>query len=175
VRGGPGAVNEAVGSSWCEPGRMLRPVSRLVARTRSRARLHAVAPPLPSPSPPPSAILFIDDIHTITGPNAQQGGGVMDASVMLKPLLSRCAPPALPGAAARVALQLNVKARCTPRSLPQHPPAPPTRPPSKPVPASLRGEVRCIGCTSLDKYRKFIEKDPGLERRFQQVGVCGLV
>lgn len=39
--------------------------------------------------PPPSAILFIDDIHTITGPNAQQGGGVMDASVMLKPLLSR--------------------------------------------------------------------------------------
>ena len=35
------------------------------------------------------AILFIDDIHTVTGPNAQQGGGVMDASVMLKPLLSR--------------------------------------------------------------------------------------
>ncbi|KIY96991.1 Chaperone protein clpB 1 [Monoraphidium neglectum] len=68
------------------------------------------------------AILFIDDIHTITGPNAQQGGGVNDASVMLKPLLSR-------------------------------------------------GEVRCLGCTSLDKYRKFIEKDPGLERRFQQVPV----
>lgn len=35
------------------------------------------------------AVLFIDDIHTVTGPNAQQGGGVMDASVMLKPLLSR--------------------------------------------------------------------------------------
>jgi len=33
-----------------------------------------------------------------------------------------------------------------------------------------RGEVRCLGCTSLDKFRKFIEKDPGLERRFQQVG-----
>ncbi len=34
-------------------------------------------------------ILFIDDIHTMTGPNAQQGGGVMDASILLKPLLSR--------------------------------------------------------------------------------------
>jgi ATP-dependent Clp protease ATP-binding subunit ClpB len=71
---------------------------------------------------PPSIryILFIDDIHTVTGPNAQQGGGVMDASILLKPLLSR-------------------------------------------------GELRCIGATTLDKYRKFIEKDPALERRFQQV------
>lgn len=67
-----------------------------------------------------SYILFIDDIHTVTGPNAQQGGGVMDASILLKPLLSR-------------------------------------------------GELRCIGATTLDKYRKFIEKDPALERRFQQV------
>jgi ATP-dependent Clp protease ATP-binding subunit ClpA len=32
---------------------------------------------------------------------------------------------------------------------------------------SCRGEVRVVGCTSADKYRKFIEKDPGLERRFQ--------
>jgi hypothetical protein len=31
----------------------------------------------------------------------------------------------------------------------------------------LSGEVRVVGCTSADKYRKFIEKDPGLERRFQ--------
>ena len=38
---------------------------------------------------PGKYILFIDDIHTVTGPNAQQGGGVMDASVLLKPLL-RC-------------------------------------------------------------------------------------
>jgi len=45
--------------------------------------------PFAPSTPPPRAILFIDDIHTITGPNAQQGGGVMDASVMLKPLLSR--------------------------------------------------------------------------------------
>jgi ATP-dependent Clp protease ATP-binding subunit ClpC len=35
----------------------------------------------------------------------------------------------------------------------------------------IRGEVRVVGCTSLDKYRKFIEKDPGLERRFQTVAV----
>jgi len=73
--------------------------------------------PLPQPT---RRILFIDDIHTVTGPNAQQGGGVMDASILLKPLLSR-------------------------------------------------GELRCIGATTLDKYRKFIEKDPALERRFQQV------
>jgi len=71
---------------------------------------------------PGKYILFIDDIHTVTGPNAQQGGGVMDASVLLKPLLSR-------------------------------------------------GELRCIGATTLDKFRKFIEKDPALERRFQQVPI----
>lgn len=70
----------------------------------------------------PKNILFIDDIHTVTGPNAQQGGGVMDASVLLKPVLGR-------------------------------------------------GELRCIGCTTMDKFRKFIEKDPALERRFQQVTV----
>ncbi|KAL6756139.1 P-loop containing nucleoside triphosphate hydrolase protein [Haematococcus lacustris] len=67
-------------------------------------------------------VLFIDDLHNVTGPNAQQGGGVMDASVLLKPLLGR-------------------------------------------------GELRCIGATSPDKYKKFIEKDPALERRFQQVVV----
>lgn len=35
-------------------------------------------------------------------------------------------------------------------------------------PLLSRGELRCIGCTTLDKFRKFLEKDPGLERRFQQ-------
>ncbi|GFR45070.1 hypothetical protein Agub_g6444, partial [Astrephomene gubernaculifera] len=68
--------------------------------------------------PPSSCILFIDDIHNVTGPNAQQGGGVNDASMLLKPLLAR-------------------------------------------------GELRCIGATTPDKYRRFIEKDPALERRFQ--------
>jgi len=34
-----------------------------------------------------------------------------------------------------------------------------------------RGELRCIGATTLDEYRKNIEKDPALERRFQQVYV----
>ena len=34
-----------------------------------------------------------------------------------------------------------------------------------------RGELRCIGATTLDEYRKHIEKDPALERRFQQVFV----
>lgn len=35
-----------------------------------------------------------------------------------------------------------------------------------------RGELRCIGATTLNEYRKYIEKDPALERRFQQV-FCG--
>ncbi|MDR2247059.1 MAG: ATP-dependent chaperone ClpB [Treponema sp.] len=36
-------------------------------------------------------------------------------------------------------------------------------------PALARGELRCIGATTLDEYRKHIEKDAALERRFQQV------
>ena len=36
-------------------------------------------------------------------------------------------------------------------------------------PPLARGELRCIGATTLDEYRKHIEKDPALERRFQQV------
>jgi ATP-dependent Clp protease ATP-binding subunit ClpB len=39
-------------------------------------------------------------------------------------------------------------------------------------PALARGELRCVGATTLDEYRKYIEKDPALERRFQQVFVA---
>src|SRR3989454_11195347 len=63
-------------------------------------------------------ILFIDELHTLVGAGAAEGA--MDASNMLKPMLSR-------------------------------------------------GELRCIGATTLDEYRKHIEKDPALERRFQTV------
>jgi ATP-dependent Clp protease ATP-binding subunit ClpB len=38
-------------------------------------------------------------------------------------------------------------------------------------PMLARGELRCIGATTLDEYRKHIEKDPALERRFQQIVV----
>ncbi|MEI7767729.1 MAG: ATP-dependent chaperone ClpB [Phycisphaerae bacterium] len=38
-------------------------------------------------------------------------------------------------------------------------------------PPLARGELRCIGATTLDEYRKYIEKDPALERRFQPVMV----
>ncbi len=38
-------------------------------------------------------------------------------------------------------------------------------------PALSRGELRCIGATTLDEYRKHIEKDPAFERRFQPVFV----
>ena len=36
-------------------------------------------------------------------------------------------------------------------------------------PMLARGELYCIGATTLDEYRMYIEKDPALERRFQQV------
>ncbi len=38
-------------------------------------------------------------------------------------------------------------------------------------PMLARGELRCIGATTIDEYRKYIEKDPALERRFQPVQV----
>ncbi len=38
-------------------------------------------------------------------------------------------------------------------------------------PALARGELQCIGATTMDEYRKHIEKDPALERRFQPITV----
>jgi len=38
-------------------------------------------------------------------------------------------------------------------------------------PALARGELRCVGATTLDEYRKYIEKDAALERRFQPIYV----
>ncbi len=38
-------------------------------------------------------------------------------------------------------------------------------------PALARGELHCVGATTLDEYRKHIEKDPALERRFQPIFV----
>ena len=63
-------------------------------------------------------ILFLDEIHTMVGAGANEGG--LDASNLLKPALSR-------------------------------------------------GELQCIGATTADEYRKHIEKDAALERRFQPV------
>jgi len=39
-------------------------------------------------------------------------------------------------------------------------------------PALSRGEVQCIGATTVDEYRKHIEKDPALERRFQKIFIA---
>ncbi len=41
-------------------------------------------------------------------------------------------------------------------------------------PPLARGEIRCIGATTLQEYRKFVEKDPAIERRFQMVRVEAL-
>jgi len=38
-------------------------------------------------------------------------------------------------------------------------------------PALARGELRCVGATTLNEYQKYVEKDKALERRFQQVYV----
>lgn len=38
-------------------------------------------------------------------------------------------------------------------------------------PALARGELRCVGATTIDEYRKHIEKDPALERRFQPITI----
>src|SRR5207245_3017751 len=66
------------------------------------------------------AILFIDDLHTLSGAGAAEGA--VDASNMLKPALAR-------------------------------------------------GELRCVGATTLKEYRQHIEKDAALERRFQPIMV----
>ncbi len=65
-------------------------------------------------------VLFIDELHTVVGAGAAEGGS--DAANLLKPALAR-------------------------------------------------GELHCIGATTLDEYRKHIEKDAALERRFQPVFV----
>ena len=65
-------------------------------------------------------ILVIDEIHTLVGAGAVEGG--LDAANILKPALAR-------------------------------------------------GELQCIGATTLDEYRKHIERDAALERRFQPVMV----
>ncbi len=38
-------------------------------------------------------------------------------------------------------------------------------------PALSRGEIQCIGATTLEEYRKYIEKDGALERRFQTITI----
>nr|CAB3484301.1 unnamed protein product [Digitaria exilis] len=38
-------------------------------------------------------------------------------------------------------------------------------------PALARGRLRCVGATTLEEYRKYVEKDPALERRFQRIHV----
>src|SRR4249919_2283286 len=67
-----------------------------------------------------NVILFIDELHTVIGAGAAEGGS--DAANLLKPALAR-------------------------------------------------GELRCIGATTLDEFRKHIEKDAALERRFQPIYV----
>jgi len=65
-------------------------------------------------------IVFIDEIHTVVGAGAAEGG--IDASNMMKPALAR-------------------------------------------------GELQCLGATTVNEYRKYIEKDAALERRFQPIMV----
>ncbi|TET54989.1 MAG: AAA family ATPase, partial [Actinobacteria bacterium] len=65
-------------------------------------------------------VLFIDELHTVVGAGAAEGA--IDASNMMKPMLSR-------------------------------------------------GNLQAVGATTIDEYRKYIEKDHALERRFQPINV----
>ena len=93
----------------------------LVAGTRFRGefeeRLKAIMDEIRSNG---NIILVIDEIHTLIGTGAAEGG--MDAANLLKPALAR-------------------------------------------------GELQCLGATTLDEYRKHIERDAALERRFQPITV----
>ncbi|MGR3277455.1 ATP-dependent Clp protease ATP-binding subunit, partial [Acaryochloris marina NIES-2412] len=96
-------------------------VGSLLAGTKYRGefeeRLKAIVKEIRSSG---NIILVIDEIHTLVGSGAAEGG--LDAANILKPSLAR-------------------------------------------------GELQCIGATTLDDYRKYIERDPALERRFQPVMV----
>ena len=96
-------------------------LTNLVAGTQFRGQLEARVKSLISEvKSNGNIILFIDEIHTITG--AGDSEGAMNAGNILKPALSR-------------------------------------------------GEIQVIGATTFNEYRKFIEKDSALERRFQPVKV----
>lgn len=96
-------------------------VGSLLAGTKYRGefeeRLKAIVEEVRSNG---DVILVIDEIHTLVGAGAGEGG--LDAANILKPSLAR-------------------------------------------------GELQCIGATTLDDYRQNIERDPALERRFQPVMV----
>jgi len=96
-------------------------MTNLVAGTQFRGQFEARVKSLISEvKESGNIILFIDEIHTITG--AGDSEGAMNAGNILKPALSR-------------------------------------------------GEIQVIGATTFNEYRKFIEKDAALERRFQPVKV----
>ncbi len=96
-------------------------MTNLVAGTQFRGQFEArVKSLIKEVKDSGNIILFIDEIHTITG--AGDSEGAMNAGNILKPALSR-------------------------------------------------GEIQVIGATTFSEYRKFIEKDAALERRFQPVKV----
>ena len=101
-------------------------------------------------------ILFIDELHLMLGAGATQGGtyGQETQKCALRRPLSTtapltavsCSPPPLCGVSTAAMDAANL-----------------IKPPL------ARGELRCIGATTLDEYRKYVEKDAAFERRFQQV------
>jgi ATP-dependent Clp protease ATP-binding subunit ClpC len=114
-------VNQDVPETLADKRVVSLDLGLLVAGTRMRGdfeeRISAILDEVRATG---NVILMIDEVHTLVGAGAVQGG--MDAANLLKPALAR-------------------------------------------------GELQCIGATTLNEYRQYIEKDAALERRFQPVRV----
>jgi ATP-dependent Clp protease ATP-binding subunit ClpB len=118
-------------------------------------------------------ILFIDEMHTLVG--AGKADGAMDASNLLKPALARgefeerlkAVLNEITASEGQIILFIDemhtlVGAGKTDGAMDAS---------NLLKPALARGELHCVGATTLDEYRKHVEKDAALARRFQPVFV----
>ncbi len=115
-------------------------------------------------------ILFIDEIHTLVGAGAAEGA--IDAASILKPMLARGElqlKKVLKEIRTRGDIILFIDEIHTLVGAGAAEGAIDAASILKPMLA--RGELQTIGATTLDEYRKYVEKDPALERRFQPIQV----
>ncbi len=112
-------------------------------------------------------VLFIDEIHTIVG--AGSADGALGASDMLKPMLARGELQTIGATTTDDDIVLFIDEIHTIVGAGSADGALGASDMLKPMLA--RGELQTIGATTTDEYRKYIEKDAALERRFQPIQV----